>query len=336
MAKRVLLHVGLMKSGTTFIQGRLNANRAVLAEQGILIPGPSWRRTSQAVRDLMGSGGQPGAWMSLRDEIETHPGTAIVSMEYLGPLGQGKIATVAEDFSSSEIQVLLTVRDLGRVVPAMWQEAIKNRRTWSWPDYLESVRHGGEAGSRFWRQQGAPRIVERWAAAVGMDCVTVVTVPPPGTPPELLWDRFCDVADIAASTWAEAPRANESLGVASVELMASLNAQTGDLGRRAYKKKVKALAKHLLVHHKSEERSIGFTVPRWLHRRAESMTDRLASSGVHVVGSLGELAPVDVPGVDPSAVTPEETRDAAVHALASVLRAGPAITPKVARRARRG
>ena len=27
MAERVLLHVGLMKSGTTFIQGRLNANR---------------------------------------------------------------------------------------------------------------------------------------------------------------------------------------------------------------------------------------------------------------------------------------------------------------------
>jgi hypothetical protein len=36
----VFFHVGLMKSGTTFLQGRLNANRRLLAEQGVLFPGP--------------------------------------------------------------------------------------------------------------------------------------------------------------------------------------------------------------------------------------------------------------------------------------------------------
>jgi hypothetical protein len=40
MAQRVIVHIGLMKSGTTFIQGRLGANRARLAAQGVLFPAP--------------------------------------------------------------------------------------------------------------------------------------------------------------------------------------------------------------------------------------------------------------------------------------------------------
>ena len=67
-------------------------------------------------------------------------------------------------------------------------------------------------GKRFWRQQSAGQIVQRWAEGVGADHVTVITVPPPGAPSELLWQRFCQVAGIAAADWVEAPRANESLG----------------------------------------------------------------------------------------------------------------------------
>jgi hypothetical protein len=55
MARRVVLHVGLMKSGTTFIQGRLNASRATLADQKVLFPGPSWARHARAVSDFMES-----------------------------------------------------------------------------------------------------------------------------------------------------------------------------------------------------------------------------------------------------------------------------------------
>ncbi len=45
----------------------------------------------------------------------------------------------------------------------------------------------GPLATAFWRQQGAGRIVETWAAAVGVERVRVVTVPPPGSDPRLLW-----------------------------------------------------------------------------------------------------------------------------------------------------
>ena len=52
MAERVVLHIGAMKSGTTYIQDRLNANAEALARHGILVP----RRQVLAVLDALGAG----------------------------------------------------------------------------------------------------------------------------------------------------------------------------------------------------------------------------------------------------------------------------------------
>jgi len=54
MAERVVLHVGAMKSGTSYIQARLLANQDVLREQGFLYPGRTWREQVLAVTDVLG------------------------------------------------------------------------------------------------------------------------------------------------------------------------------------------------------------------------------------------------------------------------------------------
>jgi hypothetical protein len=104
--------------------------------------------------------------------------------------------------------------------------------------------------------------------------------------------------------------------------MRRLNEATEDLPMPAYKKRVKALGKHVLVQRKREEDPIGFTVPTWLRRTSVRMNKKLAESGVRVVGDLTELEPVDVPGVDPAGVPVEQELEAAVSALATVLRDG--------------
>jgi hypothetical protein len=320
MAQRVVFHIGLMKSGTTFIQGRLNANRERLAEQQVLFPGPTWARHVRAVSDLLGSDKRkPGSWNSLVDEVNEYDGTAVVSMEYLAPMGAPRIKVLRDAFPETEVRVAVTVRDLGRSVPAMWQEAIKNRRTWDWDEYVRSIQKGGEPGKRFWRQQHAARIVRRWSSVLGPDHVYVVTLPPPGASPGLLWDRFSEVAGIATDTWDEGPRANESLGAASTQVMRQLNLATQDLPLTAYKKRVKALAKHVMGGHRGAEDPIGFTVPRWLRQESAKVITQLERSGAKVVGDLSELEPVDVPGVDPATVGDADQLEAAIAALAGVL-----------------
>jgi hypothetical protein len=320
MAKRVVFHIGLMKSGTTFIQGRLNTNRERLAGQNVLFPGPTWNRHVQAVSDLLGSDKRrPGSWNSLVDEINAHDETAIVSMEYLAPMGKPRIKVLRDAFADSDVRVCVTVRDLGRSVPAMWQEAIKNRRTWTWDEYVRSIEKGGEPGRRFWRQQHAAKIVRRYGSVVGPDHVYVVTLPPPGGDPTLLWDRFSEVAGIAPDMWDEAPRANESLGAASTLVMRRLNFATEDLPIAAYKKRVKALAKYVMGGHRGAEEPIGFTVPDWLREESGRVVEDLRGSGAHVVGDLADLEPVDVRGVDPATVDDTAQLDAADAALTGVL-----------------
>jgi hypothetical protein len=320
MAQRVVFHIGLMKSGTTFIQGRLNTNRERLAEQQVLFPGPTWARHVRAVSDLLGSTKRkPGSWNSLVEEVNEHDGTAVVSMEYLAPMGRPRIKVLRDSFPDSEIRVAVSVRDLGRGVPAMWQEAIKNRRTWTWAEYLRSIEKGGDPGRRFWRQQHAAKIVRRWGSVLGPDHVYVVTVPPPGADPGQLWERFSAVAGIRADTWDEAPRANESLGAASTLVLQQLNFATQDLPVAAYKRRVKALAKHVMGGHRDQEEPIGFTVPRWLRQESTRIVADLRRSGAHVVGDLADLEPVDVRGVDPATVSADAQLEAAIAALTGLL-----------------
>jgi hypothetical protein len=256
--------------------------------------------------------------VSFRDEIVDYPGDAVISMEYLGPIGAPRISALARELAS-ELRVIITVRDLGRTVPAMWQETLKNRATSTWTGYLEAIREGGTEpgpGRRFWRQQDAGRIVMRWSRVLGPEHVAVVTLPPTGYPAELLWTRFQAAAGIGDGIWGDGPRANESLGVASALLMRRLNMATADLDFLAYKHRVKALAKHVMPRHRAEEEPIGFKVPRWLRGRAELLHAQLAESGI----------PVDVAGAEPGKVDAAAELDAAVHALVGALRQVPKIT----------
>ncbi len=91
MATKTFLHVGLPKSGTTYLQAVLADNKERLADRSrLLFPGKSWHEQVRAVRDVRGQRGRgasaddSGAWQSLVDEIAAWDGDAIISMEWLG------------------------------------------------------------------------------------------------------------------------------------------------------------------------------------------------------------------------------------------------------------
>lgn len=322
MASRVVLHVGLMKSGTSYLQQRLGANRALLRERGVLFPGDTWRDQVLAVSDVLGrSQAGPaarGRWARLVADTAAHDGTVVVSMEFLGPAPPERIAAVVGSFGSARVEVVLTLRDLGRGVPAMWQESLQNGGTTDWASYVAALDGKRKPARAFWRQQGMGRIVENWVDAVGPARTTVVTVPPPGAPPEQLWDRFCDAAGVDGSAAAGVRPANTSLDAASALVLLELNRrldQTLTVGE--YRTLVKfAVAKRGMGGRGGDP--IGFIPPLWLVSRADGVVARVRATGARVVGDLAELEPVAVAGVDPSSVAAEDRLAAAVDALAAV------------------
>ena len=329
MADRVVLHVGLMKSGTSYVQDRMIRAPRELAAHRVLFPGERWRDQVVAISDAIGTqrrgrGDFEGAWARMAGQVRAWDGTALISMEFLGPASDAGIERVVGSFPAGTVEVVVTVRDLGRTIPAMWQESLKNGRSWSWADYLAGVRQGEGPVKGFWRQQDAAVVVRRWSAAVGADRTAVVTLPPPGGAPETLWERFCDAAGLPVDCCPPVPSSNESLGAASAALLRRVNDAVGELPWADYSEHVKfGLAKSVLAGHRAAEPAIGFHVPRWVRRRADQLRNELAalaSEGVRIVGDLADLTPVSVAGVDPDRVPEGAQLDAAAHALAALVR----------------
>ncbi len=333
MAERVVLHVGLMKSGTSFLQQALRHNRETLHTHGVLFPSP-WKRQVQAVKDVTarGAGDQPpladdGPWRSLVAEIRAWPGTAVVSMEFLGPRGPAKARQIIADLAPAEVEVVLSVRDLARTIPAMWQETLQNRGTWTWDEYLAGVevedRTSPGPGRAFWSRQDAPAITEVWQRAAGGDRVTVLTVPPAGAPPGLLWERFATLLPIDGAPIDLDVRANPSLGLTSLLVLRELNqrleADGPGLTGRQYERVVKQLlAKRGLAGLEGEPR-LGYEAG-WVAERGDRDRERLRVLAPRVAGDLDDLRCQPVRGAGVADITTEQLRHVTLEALTYVVR----------------
>jgi hypothetical protein len=342
MAQRVVLHVGLMKSGTSFIQSVLRTNRKALRERGALFPSP-WSRQVQGVKDVVAHGprelADDGPWRSLASSCNAWDGTAVISMEFLAPRRLDKAREVVGSFGDAEVEVVISVRDLARTIPAMWQENVQN---WgngvSWEDYLTGVRDDDRSrpgpGRAFWTRQDAADITEVWQRAAGRDHVTVLTVPPRGAPPDLLWERFAGILGVDSVGLKTQVRSNPSLGLASLLVLDRVNRRLREAERPItpgeYERSVKrVLAKRGLAGRQGEPR-LGYAdgVPAWVVERGDADIERLAALQPRVVGDLAELRCQPVSGVGPGEVGEEEQLAAAVDAVAL-------LTQRLAKRDRR-
>jgi hypothetical protein len=332
MADRVVLHVGAMKSGTSYLQSRLFASKEQLAAQGVCVPGRTWNDQVTGVLDVLGrrpDGGAGGGWSALLDEVGAEPGTAVVSMEFLGPVSPEKIDTVVASLRPARVSVVLTARDLNRSLAAMWQETVQNGRWWTWHDYLDGAQRARprparrpedvtEAGRTFWRQQNTVRLARQWSAAEGVDDFTLVTLPPPDGPADVLAERFATVVGFDAATLQPGPRANTSVDAAAAEVLRRTNgllaAQGLEFPRGAVLRK-RRLAKSVLASRVRPDLRIGLPVAPWVAEHAVAMVTALQDLGVDHVGEWSDLDPVAVPGIDPAGVSDADVLEAAEQGL---------------------
>src|SRR4051794_21641979 len=137
-----------MKTGTTYLQQLMYANRGSLREAGILLPGKSWGRQVRGVQDVMRMGRRDpfvrpqsrGAWQDLLDEVFAAPElTSVISVEFLSLAGRHGVRRVMESLAGADVRVVLTVRDMVPTLPSHWQTLVHNGAKFSWPRYLEEV-----------------------------------------------------------------------------------------------------------------------------------------------------------------------------------------------------
>lgn len=328
----VFLHIGTPKSGTTYLQGRFAANPERAAEQGLLWPGPSWGRHVTAARNLrkLADGATPSArspWGRLaREATGWHGDSVLISMEWLASLTPHQVQAAVESLRPARVEVICTARDLVRSFVAQGQEMTKNYRTWTWAQLEEEVLQdtGGPAHETFWRQQDVPRILERWLAAVPADRVHLVTVPPAGADPEVLWDRFCALLGIDGSGFSQPRSANASLGVVSTALMQRLNvvAERQGLSHPLYKRAVhQAVAVDILGPLRRQEDPIALSeeMDRYLRDRSEQMVADLMELAVDLRGEWKDLVPGEpLRGRSPTDVSERELLELCADTLVTL------------------
>jgi hypothetical protein len=341
--RRVYLHVGTPKSGTTYLQEVLWRNREPLAAAGVLYPGDRPDGQFLATLDLFGTSfhghtdpAVPGAWDRLAEQVRAWPGTSVISHEMLAPADPSTAARALASFGDAEVHVVCTARDLARQLPAVWQEDVKNRGQLTFGEFSRSLRGLDETinpyhANTFWGYQDIPSVLATWSAGLPPDRVHVLPLPR-GAARDALWSRFAGLLGVdPALCREEVDVRNPSTGVVETNLLRLLNRAgvADDLEWPAYQSLVKTfLAVDVLA---TRPGSVPLTLPAgdrdWVRRWSEQAVAALRAAGYHVVGDLADLLPprpVDGAtgreGHHPDRSEPAELVDAAVYALAATLR----------------
>jgi hypothetical protein len=334
MAKRLFLHVGTPKTGTTYLQSLLWANKQTLRQQGLLLPldrvrdhfflSNLGRDDEEDVANMPPRG--LTAWDRMLDEVRGWQGDVLISHELFAMTKTERAPWILESLRTvaDEVHPVVTARDLARQVPAEWQQTIKHGRTHRLREYYGMVRSHDDS-ILFWDAQDLVRQVQMWSQDVPLDRVHLVTVPPVGSDPGLLWRRFAATVGIDPDSVDESVTVpNESLGVVEIELLRRVNefapTEAGKPLRQLLTRQV--LAEGVLAPRPAAER---FGPPPeehpWVVERGTAMVDELRGLQVDVVGDLDELLPPPTPatGPIPDDVTDAEIAPVAVEAISAVL-----------------
>jgi hypothetical protein len=129
-ARRVVLHVGLPKTGTTFLQAVLAGHRDALRDVGVLYPFVRPAAMFLGAVEVRGSHDKfgltavdvAGTWAALCERATSYDGVSVISHEILGGAEPQEIAVALAPLDDVEVDVVVTARDLGRQATAHWQE----------------------------------------------------------------------------------------------------------------------------------------------------------------------------------------------------------------------
>jgi hypothetical protein len=335
-ARMVHVHLGLPKTGTTYLQQVLAKNRKALSRQNVAYPG---RRVDHFLpaQDVLGRPFQghadprtKDAWQAVVAEAVRWPGSSVLSHELLATARGEVVDRVLSDLAPLRVHVVVTMRDFPRQLLAVWQEDVKNGSIEVLPDYLDRIRRTAATPDRlrrkFWRYQDGPGILAVWAERLGPERITVVTVPRGAHGPDELWRRFAQAIGVdPVGIDPTVSQRNVSLGAAETELVRLINEwASANLDWPDYRRLVKKhLAEDTLASRSSSPRlALPAEVLDWASEQSAAMAADLADAGYRVIGSLDDLTvPRPVPSVDGSSWPPPATDvlAAAVNAVEGLL-----------------
>lgn len=333
----VLLHIGVHKTGTTALQAAFADAREELLASGVSYPGKLQAQHRAALAVL----GRPWGWNNrggsvldrahfdrLCARVAEHPGRVVISSEFFCEAPEDVAKDVVASLGGRRVHVVVTLRNLGRLLPSSWQQYLKYGLTTHYEPWLQDVFEtpgSSRMTPTFWKRQAHGAVVERWAAAAGADRMSVVVLEDVdrsavfatfaqllAIDPQILMSRM----DVTS---------NRSMTAAEAEVLVRLNSRVKkQMDWTEYVTVIRrGVARGMVEGREPGPDEARVATPAWALDAAAAEGSRaveiIAASGVRVVGNLHALT-VRVP--DETGIAPTQIPiDAAVAALTAMVEA---------------
>ncbi len=336
----VLLHVGVHKTGTTAIQAALADARPELKAAGVTYPGKLQAQHRAALAVL----GRPWGWNQrggavmdrrhfdrLARRVGSHGQRVVVSSEFFCEADEATAAAVARDLGGDRVRVVVTLRNLGKLLPSSWQQYLKYGLTTPYVKWLKDVfEEPGVARMTptFWKRHDHGGVVSRWSQAVGPENVTVLVLE--DIDRSAMFRSFAQLLDVPEEILVSRMdlTSNRSMTAAEAELLVRLNKKVKkELQWDEYVRFVRrGVALGMVEGREPAADEPRLHTPDWAldaaADRGRHSVETIRSLGVNVLGDLEALAtrvPSTAP-VDPAAAGMLPV-DAGVQAVMTVIQA---------------
>lgn len=325
---RVFLHIGLPKTGTTYLQRVLWANRDRLAEDGVFLPGFGHREHLWAALDLRErrrldrrDPRAPGSWQRLVDQSLGQGRDALITHEFFCGASVEQAERAVAAFPDAEVHLLVTARDSAGIALAGWQESVKNGGTTGLEAVLDGAPAGGpEFSMRNWDLVG---VLERWTTQVPAARVHVLPMPAPGQPRDLHWRNFAGVLGLDPDRYpAPGDTANPALGIAQIELLRRVNEHLPKYSAFERGQWIRGyLAEDLLAQQAGGRARMPAERRTAFLERDRQAVELITARGFDVVGDLSRLQGAEPGPQDrlPESVSAEELVESAARLVADIV-----------------
>lgn len=187
-ADAILFHAGFHKTGTTALQSAFASSRPALIEAGVCYPGDlrSHHRAAMAVTGRTwgweARGGRPPRgiyWDELVTEATSHPGRVVIDSEAFSLATDEALDLIVSALGADRLHAVLTLRPFATLLPSSYQQYLKYGLAMPYPQWLENVFAAPPEcppSPNFWRRNDHAGVIERWAARLGPDKVTLIVL----------------------------------------------------------------------------------------------------------------------------------------------------------------
>lgn len=317
--KRVFLHIGVPKTGTTALQAALANSRKELAKQKVVYPS-QWRnahhRAAWAITErTWGWKGRGGTttpmkhWTRLVKETRSK-NKVILSSEFFCEANLKQSQKMVNDLGRQQLEVVVTLRPFGKLLPSAWQQYLKYGVKLTYQEWLEAILNGPREKAptpTFWMRHDHPVLIKRWLDLVGKESLTVVVVDDSNH--DFIYQAFEQILQLNAGTLQkrQAKVSNRSMTLAEAEFLRQINLrQPDDSTWDKYESFVRRSMMHEILNSPiAQSNPEKMTTPAWAAQKANQIAkeylNELSQLDLKVIGNLSQLAS-EVSGSDNQAL----------------------------------